>query len=107
MGSAETGLALKLTARQASDFELLANGGFAPLRGFMGADDWRSSCETMRLTTGEYWPIPITLATDLECGPGDVVELAAPNGKELGRLQVDDVAWPRSDEDTSELQPHS
>ena len=31
MGSAETGLALKLTNRQAADFELLANGGFAPL----------------------------------------------------------------------------
>src|SRR5436190_5030564 len=91
MGSAETGLALKLTARQASDFELLANGGFVPLRGFMGADDWRSSCESMRLTTGEYWPIPITLATDLECGPGDVVELAAPNGKALGRLTVSEV----------------
>ena len=37
-----TALALTLTARQASDFELLANGGFAPLTGFMGSDDWRS-----------------------------------------------------------------
>ena len=34
-----TALALTLTARQASDFELLANGGFAPLTGFMGSDD--------------------------------------------------------------------
>jgi sulfate adenylyltransferase len=91
MASAETGLALKLTARQASDFELLANGGFAPLTGFMGADDWRSVCETMRLTSGDYWPIAVTLATDLECGPGDVVELAAPNGKALGRLDVSEV----------------
>src|SRR6266480_113207 len=86
-----TGLALKLTARQASDFELLANGGFAPLRGFIGADDWRSVCERMRLASGEYWSIPITLATDLDCGPGDVVELAAPNGKALGRLNVSEV----------------
>ena len=91
MGSTETGLALTLTSRQASDFELLANGGFAPLRGFMGSDEWSASCETMQLTSGEYWPIPITLATDLECGPGDVVELAAPNGKALGRLTVSEV----------------
>lgn len=88
---AEAGLALKLSARQASDFELLANGGFAPLRGFMGGDDWQSVCDTMRLASGEYWSIPITLAADLECGPGDVIELAAPNGKALGRLNVSEV----------------
>src|SRR6266516_7218083 len=91
MASAGTGLALKLTARQASDFELLANGGFAPLRGFMGADDWSSVCDSMRLASGEYWAIPITLESDLECGPGDVIELAAPNGKALGRLNVSEV----------------
>ena len=35
-------LALTLSARQTADFELLANGGFAPLKGFMGSEDWRS-----------------------------------------------------------------
>jgi sulfate adenylyltransferase len=91
MADSATGLALKLTARQASDFELLANRGFAPLRGFMGADDWQSVCDSMRLASGEYWSIPITLATDLECGPGDVIEVAAPNGKALGRVNVSEV----------------
>jgi sulfate adenylyltransferase len=91
MGSPDTALALTLTARQASDFELLANGGFAPLTGFVGSEDWRSVCENMRLASGEYWPIPITLATSLECGPGDTVELSAPNGKALGRLKVSEV----------------
>ena len=91
MGSAETALALTLTARQASDFELLANGGFAPLTGFMGSADHKSVCEDMRLTSGEIWPIPITLATDLECEVGDVVELSAPNGKALGRLTVEEI----------------
>src|SRR5919106_4683639 len=93
MGSAETALALQLTARQASDFELLANGGFAPLDGFMGAADWRSVCEDMRRASDpdEIWPIPITLATDLECSEGDVIELSAPNGKQLGRLTVEEI----------------
>src|SRR5919108_2709131 len=91
MGSSETALALTLSSRQASDFELLANGGFAPLAGFMGAGAWRSGCEEMRLEGGDIWPIPITLATDLEASPGDVVELSAQNGKVLGRLNVEEV----------------
>jgi sulfate adenylyltransferase len=93
MGSPDTALALKLTARQASDFELLANGGFAPLEGFMGGEDWRSVCEEMRLASrpDEIWSIPITLATELDASPGDVVELSAPNGKALGRIRVDEV----------------
>jgi len=91
MGDAETGVALRLSPRQASDFELLANGGFAPLRGFMGSDEWGSVCEKMRLASGEIWSIPITLATDLEASVGDLVELSAPNGKALGRLTVEEV----------------
>jgi sulfate adenylyltransferase len=92
MASPDTTLALTLTARQASDFELLANGGFAPLTGFMGSDDWRSVCEDMRLATADgIWSIPITLATDLDAAVGDVIELAAPNGKPLGRLTLEEV----------------
>src|SRR5215207_8101755 len=91
MGSPDTALALTLTARQAADFELLANGGFAPLRGFLGSGEHRSVCEDMRLASGEIWSIPITLATALECSVGDVVELSAPNGKALGRLTVEEI----------------
>ena len=57
----------------------------------MGSADHESVCDDMRLTRGEIWPIPITLATDLECEVGDVVELSAPNGKALGRLTVEEI----------------
>jgi sulfate adenylyltransferase len=57
----------------------------------MGADDWRRVTQDMRLASGDYWSIPITFATDLECGVGDVIELEAPDGKQLGRLTVEEI----------------
>jgi sulfate adenylyltransferase len=88
---AEQALSLTLSARQTADFELLANGGFNPVRGFMGAEDWRSVVESMRLAADDIWSIPIVLATDLDAASGDVVELSSANGKPLGRLTVDEV----------------
>jgi sulfate adenylyltransferase len=88
---ASTTASLQLTPRQSADFELLANGGFAPLQRFLGSEDWASVCENMRLASGDIWPIPITLASDLDASEGDVIELSAPNGKQLGRLRVEEV----------------
>jgi sulfate adenylyltransferase len=84
-------LSLTLSARQTADFELLANGGFAPLGGFMGAEDWSSVVDSMRLAHGGIWSIPIVLATDLDAAVGDVVELRADDGKALGRMTVEEV----------------
>jgi sulfate adenylyltransferase len=89
---ADTAVKLTLSSRQTADFELLANGGFAPLEGFMGSDDWRSVVEDMTLADGqEVWPIPVTLATDIDCAEGDVIELEANNGKALGRITVSEI----------------
>ncbi len=83
---------LTLSPRQTADFELLANGGFAPLKGFMGSDDWKSAVENMTLADGqEVWPIPVVLATAVDAAEGDVVELSADNGKALGRIRVSEV----------------
>ena len=51
----------QLTRRQRADLELLACGGFAPLRGFLGQDDYARVCESMRLVDRTLWPIPVTL----------------------------------------------
>ena len=92
MPETDTALKLTLSSRQTADFELLANDGFAPLDGFMGSDDWRAVVEDMTLADGnEVWSIPVTLATDLDCAEGDVVELEASNGKALGRLTVTEI----------------
>ena len=87
----QTSLQLQLTERQTADFEMIGNGGFAPLTGSQGSEDWKSVVEEMTLTSGEYWPIPITLPTDLDFSEGDTVELTSDEGKALGRLKVEEV----------------
>lgn len=51
----------QLTDRQICDLELLLNGGFSPLKGFMNQVDYNSVLEKMRLEDGSLWPVPITL----------------------------------------------
>ncbi|MGE5407641.1 MAG: sulfate adenylyltransferase [Syntrophothermus sp.] len=85
------GLSLTLSERHTADFEMIGNGGFAPLTGFQGSADWKRVCDEMRTADGAYWPIPITLATDLECEVGDVVELSSDEGKPLGRITVEEI----------------
>lgn len=50
-----------LTSRQICDLELLLNGGFSPLCGFMTRAEYEGVCHDMRLTTGLLWPIPVVL----------------------------------------------
>src|SRR3990170_7894367 len=58
--------ALRLNDRTISDLELLGNGGFSPLRGFMGRADYDAVVESMRLASGLPWSIPVTLAASRE-----------------------------------------
>jgi ATP sulfurylase/adenylyl-sulfate kinase len=52
---------IQLDERAQSDIEMIAVGAFSPLRGFLGAADYRSVVENLRLSSGLPWSIPITL----------------------------------------------
>ncbi|MDF3607395.1 bifunctional sulfate adenylyltransferase/adenylylsulfate kinase [Paracoccus sp. DMF-8] len=83
-----------LTARQICDLELLMNRGFYPLRGFLTETDYNAVVETMHLTTGDLWPMPITLdvgATFAEgVEPGTDIALRDPEGVILAIMSVTD-----------------
>ena len=61
-----------LTQRQICDLELLMNGGFYPLKGFMTEADYDGVVADMRLADGSLWPIPVNL--DVTEGFADTVE---------------------------------
>jgi sulfate adenylyltransferase len=82
---------VRLSARQAADVELLAVGGFSPLRGFQGSGDWRRVVDEMRLADGLPWSIPVTLASDVEAAVGDELALESPGGRLLGVLSVEEI----------------
>jgi sulfate adenylyltransferase len=81
---------LRLSARQTADFELLANGGFAPLEGFQGGEAWESVVHRMRLPDGRPWPIPVTLASDAG-EEGETIDLIGHEGTLLGAIEVEEV----------------
>jgi sulfate adenylyltransferase len=68
-----------VSSRELGDLLMLGIGGFTPLEGFMSRADWKGVCENYRLSSGLFWPVPITLSTDEETAagisPGDEVAL--------------------------------
>jgi sulfate adenylyltransferase len=89
---------LDLTPRQLCDLELLMNGGFSPLKGFMAKADYDSVCAELRLADGTLWPVPITLDVPEELaktlGAGSKLALRDPEGVMVAALDVDDVWQP-------------
>jgi sulfate adenylyltransferase len=87
-----------LTPRQICDLELLMNGGFFPLKGFLGKADYDSVVETMRLADGALWPMPITLdvtekfADSIEAGQD--IALRDQEGVILAILSISDKWTP-------------
>lgn len=86
---------IDLNQRQLCDVELLLNGGYSPLQGFMGRSDHERVLADMRLADGTFWPLPVTLDVDAKTAaaltPGCHVALRDLEGFMLAVLTVSDI----------------
>ncbi len=92
---AETLPRVPLSSREVSDLEMIATGAMSPLVGFMNQDDYNQVVDTMHLTSGQAWSLPVTLAVteklsgDLKTG--QQVALEGKDGKLLAVMDITDI----------------
>ncbi|WP_139187807.1 sulfate adenylyltransferase [Bacillus tuaregi] len=88
---------VELGNMELSDMELIANGAYSPLEGFMEQKDYESVIQRMRLSNGLPWSIPITLAVDkqkvMELNVGETINLTH-NGTVYGVMKVKEIFLP-------------
>lgn len=92
-----------VTSHTLSDLYLIAVGGYSPLEGFMGRDDYESVVESMKLTNGLPWSVPVTLAVGREQADaiaiGAEVALVDEDGEPAALLRVaEKFGWDRDRE---------
>ena len=87
-----------LTDRQICDLEMILNGGFSPLGGFLGKDDYESVINDLRLNDGRLWPIPIMLDVPSEFAQsisiGNKITLKDKEGFSLAIMEITDIWEP-------------
>lgn len=92
LAQADTLPRVQMDERATSDLEMIAIGGFSPLRGFMEQTDYERVVNDMQLENGLPWTIPVTLSvTEEEAEPlkeGSWVRLDDPKGRFIGVLEL-------------------
>jgi sulfate adenylyltransferase len=83
---------IALGPRTLSDLEMIASGVFSPLTGFMVREDYESVVETMRLSSGLVWSMPITLSVSEEEANslGEEIALTDDDGGVVATMLVED-----------------
>jgi sulfate adenylyltransferase len=91
---------VQLSERCVCDLELLATGAFSPLDRFMGKGDFARVVEDMRLTSGEVFPIPVTLPVDASGGlhPDQEIALRDSKNELLAWMRIEEIyPWDRGE----------
>jgi len=89
---------IQLTQRNLCDLELLATGGFSPVRKFMGREDYENVLHSMRLSNGTLFPIPITLPVSKNLREGAEIALADDHNDLLAIMHVEEIyEWDRDE----------
>ncbi|MFW6236091.1 MAG: sulfate adenylyltransferase [Desulfovibrionales bacterium] len=82
---------ITISNRVKGDVIMLGIGGFSPLNGFMGKEDWKGVCEKFLLADGTFWPVPVVCDTDDEdVKVGDEIALADKNGDIYATMKVEE-----------------
>lgn len=93
-----------LSHRQLCDVELLLNGAFSPLEGFLSQQDYQRVLDDMRLCEGTLWPIPVTLDVSETFAEGiregNRIALRDPEGVLIAVLEVSDIWRPDKTEES-------
>ncbi|KAF3000727.1 Sulfate adenylyltransferase [Curvularia kusanoi] len=107
---AESLPAIVLTERQLCDLELILNGGFSPLEGFLNQKDYESVVQTERLSDGNVFAMPITLDVSKETIDSLGVKAGARvalrdfrDDRNLAIITVDDVYQPNKAEEAQKV----
>jgi sulfate adenylyltransferase len=78
-----------------SEIEMIANGAFSPLTGFMNEEEYQSVLHSNHLPDGTIWPVPITLTISQNTvdglKTGESVILVGPNGNRLALMKISSI----------------
>ena len=95
-------LTYEINDRLVQDLINLESGLFAPLKGFMSAQDYKGVVDSCRLADGSVWTIPVTLDVDEEtfhqAQNVEVLHLTS-QGKIIGLINVEDFYVTHPDKD--------
>ncbi|NNF52058.1 MAG: bifunctional sulfate adenylyltransferase/adenylylsulfate kinase [Gammaproteobacteria bacterium] len=87
-----------MTPRQICDAELILNGAFSPLDGFLGREDYDRVVAEMRLSNGLLWPVPVNLEVSesfaASISEGDSIALRDQEGVLVAVMDISDIWAP-------------